>query len=51
MPGDKEIREQAAREANGCVVDDTTWAALVAVAKRLGLPETAYRAPESVLAN
>lgn len=42
MPGDKEIREQAAREANGCVVDETTWNALVAEAKRFGLPESLY---------
>ena len=36
MPGDPEVREQARREAEGCVVDDMTWAALVAEARRLG---------------
>lgn len=51
MPGDKEVREQANREANGCVVDDTTWQALVSEAKRFGLPESVYRMPESVPAN
>jgi LDH2 family malate/lactate/ureidoglycolate dehydrogenase len=45
MPGDPEIREQARREAEGCVVDDTTWNALVSEAIRLGLPESVYRLP------
>jgi uncharacterized oxidoreductase len=40
MPGDPEIREQAKREAEGCVVDDTTWAALIGEARRFGLPES-----------
>ncbi len=39
MPGDLEVREQARREADGCAVDDTTWQALVTVAKRFGLPD------------
>lgn len=43
MPGDKEILEQARREADGCIVDDTTWDALVAQAKRFGLPESTYQ--------
>ena len=42
MPGDPEVREQACREAEGCVVDDTTWNALTAEARRLGLPEASY---------
>jgi LDH2 family malate/lactate/ureidoglycolate dehydrogenase len=45
MPGDKEVREQANREAAGCIVDDTTWQALVGEAKRFGLPEATYRTP------
>ncbi|MEZ4531851.1 MAG: hypothetical protein R2855_12620 [Thermomicrobiales bacterium] len=36
MPGDFEVREQARREAEGCMVDDTTWNALVSEAKRFG---------------
>jgi len=43
MPGDPEVREQASREAEGCVVDDTTWNALVSEARRLGLSESVYR--------
>lgn len=42
MPGDPEIREQAKREAEGCVVDETTWAALIVEARRFGLPESVY---------
>lgn len=42
MPGDPEVREQARREAEGCVVDDTTWEALVAEARRFGLPESTW---------
>ena len=42
MPGDLEVREQARREADGCVVDDTTWSALIAEARRFGLPESIY---------
>lgn len=45
MPGDPEVREQANREAEGCVVDDTTWNALVSEARRLGLPDSVYRLP------
>ena len=51
MPGDKEVREQANREANGCVVDDTTWQALVNEAKRFGLAASLYRTPEPVSAD
>jgi LDH2 family malate/lactate/ureidoglycolate dehydrogenase len=51
MPGDKEVRELANREANGCVVDDTTWQALVREAIRFGLPESAYRVAEPVSAD
>jgi uncharacterized oxidoreductase len=51
MPGDKELREQANREANGCVVDDTTWQALVNEAKRFGLAASLYRTPEPVSAD
>lgn len=42
MPGDLEVREQARREAEGCMVDDTTWNALVSEAKRFGLAESNY---------
>ncbi|MEZ4623218.1 MAG: Ldh family oxidoreductase, partial [Thermomicrobiales bacterium] len=42
MPGDLEVREQARREAEGCMVDDTTWNALVSEAKRFGLAESIY---------
>lgn len=42
MPGDPEVREQARREIEGCVVDDTTWNALVAEARRFGLPASMY---------
>ncbi len=45
MPGDLEVREQARREAEGCLVDDTTWQALVGEAQRFGLPESVYRLP------
>ena len=45
MPGDLEVREQTRRESEGCVVDDTTWNALVAEARRFGLPEPAYLPP------
>ena len=48
MPGDLEVREQTRREAEGCVVDDTTWSALVAEARRFGLPEPADLPPVSV---
>lgn len=47
MPGDKEVREQATREANGCMVDDTTWWALVSEAQRFGLPAELYSAPDT----
>lgn len=50
MPGDKEIRERVNREANGCVVDETTWRALVNEAKRFGLHEALYRTTESATA-
>jgi LDH2 family malate/lactate/ureidoglycolate dehydrogenase len=43
MPGDAEVREQARREAEGCLVDDTTWDALVGEARRFGLDESLYR--------
>ena len=42
MPGDSEIREQNRREAEGCVVDDTTWEALVSEARRFGLSESVW---------
>lgn len=42
MPGDPELREQARREADGCLVDDTTWEALVSEARRFGLPESVW---------
>jgi LDH2 family malate/lactate/ureidoglycolate dehydrogenase len=45
MPGDLEVREQARREADGCLVDDTTWNALIAEARRFGLPESDYLLP------
>lgn len=47
MPGDLEVREQARREAEGCAVDDTTWQALVTVAKRFGLPDATYHLPST----
>jgi LDH2 family malate/lactate/ureidoglycolate dehydrogenase len=47
MPGDLEVREQARREAEGCVVDDTTWNALVSEARRFGLSEPDYLQPAS----
>lgn len=47
MPGDPEIREQARREVAGCLVDDTTWEALVAEARRFGLPESIWSLVES----
>lgn len=50
MPGDKEVREQANREAAGCIVDSTTWQALVHEAKRFGLPEAVYCTPDAVSA-
>ncbi len=40
MPGDPEVREQARREAEGCLVDDTTWHALVSVAQHFGISES-----------
>jgi uncharacterized oxidoreductase len=40
MPGDPELREQARREAQGCLVDDTTWSALVSEVRRFGLPDS-----------
>lgn len=42
MPGDPEVREQHCREAEGCVVDETTWNALVSEARRFGLSETLW---------
>lgn len=42
MPGDPELRERERREAEGCVVDDTTWAALISEARRLGVPESVW---------
>jgi LDH2 family malate/lactate/ureidoglycolate dehydrogenase len=42
MPGDPEVREQKRREREGCVVDDTTWEALVSEARRFGLPESVW---------
>jgi LDH2 family malate/lactate/ureidoglycolate dehydrogenase len=45
MPGDLEVREQARREADGCVVDDTTWSALIAEARRFGISEAVYLLP------
>ncbi len=45
MPGDLEVREQTRREVEGCVVDDTTWNALVAEARRFGLSESVYLLP------
>ncbi len=42
MPGDPEIREQGRREADGCLVDETTWHALVSEAQRFGLSESLW---------
>lgn len=42
MPGDPEVRERERREREGCVVDDTTWNALVAEARRLGLADSLW---------
>lgn len=42
MPGDPEVREQAKRGAEGILVDQTTWNALVAEANRFGLSESLW---------
>lgn len=42
MPGDPELREQRRREVEGCIVEDTTWEALVSEARRFGLPESTW---------
>ena len=42
MPGDPELREQQRRDAAGCIVEDTTWEALVSEARRFGLPESTW---------
>jgi len=46
MPGDPEVRELARREAEGCVVDEITWSALISEARRFGLPESVYLLPD-----
>lgn len=42
MPGDPELREQARREAEGFIVDETTWNALISEARRFGLSESLW---------